>query len=137
MSGPRMKFTLVIHSAPYQSASAETALRFARALLANGHELYRVFFYRDGVHNASALASPPRDESALPGAWQQLAREHRLDLVVCIAAAVRRGILDENEAGRYEKSAFNLADGFELSGLGQLSEALIESDRVITFGGRG
>jgi tRNA 2-thiouridine synthesizing protein D len=132
-----MKFTLVIHSAPYQSASADTALRFARALLASGHELYRVFFYRDGVHNASALASPPRDEHSLPLAWQQLAREHQLDLVVCIAAAVRRGVLDENEAKRYEKPAANLAPGFELSGLGQLSEALIQSDRIITFGGRG
>ncbi|GAB0151600.1 MULTISPECIES: sulfurtransferase complex subunit TusD [Marinobacterium] len=132
-----MKFTLVIHSAPYQSASADTALRFARALLASGHELYRVFFYRDGVHNASALASPPRDEQSVPLAWQLLAQEHQLDLVVCIAAAVRRGVLDENEAKRYEKPAANLAPGFELSGLGQLSEALIQSDRVITFGGRG
>ena len=132
-----MKFTLVIHSAPYQSASADTALRFARALLASGHELYRVFFYRDGVHNASTLASPPRDEQSVPLAWQLLAQEHQLDLVVCIAAAVRRGVLDENEAKRYEKPAANLAPGFELSGLGQLSEALIQSDRVITFGGRG
>ncbi|SEA39920.1 sulfurtransferase complex subunit TusD [Marinobacterium iners] len=132
-----MKFTLVIHSAPYQSASADTALRFARALLASGHELYRVFFYRDGVHNASALASPPRDEQSVPLAWQLLAQEHQLDLVVCISAAVRRGVLDENEAKRYEKPAANLAPGFELSGLGQLSEALIQSDRVITFGGRG
>lgn len=132
-----MKFTLVIHSAPYQSASASTALRFARALLAAGHELYRVFFYRDGVYNANALASPPRDEPSLPQEWQLLAKTHNLDLVVCIAAAVRRGVLDENEAKRYEKTSANLAPGFELSGLGQLSEALIVSDRVITFGGRG
>ena len=132
-----MKFPLVIHSAPYQSASADTALRFARALLSAGHEIYRVFFYREGVHNASSLAAPPRDEQSLPGAWQQLAQEHRLDMVVCIAAAVRRGVLDANEARRYEKPAANLAPGFELSGLGQLSEALILSDRVITFGGQG
>lgn len=137
MSGCPMKFTLVIHSAPCQAAAADTALRFARAVLASGHELYRVFFYREGVHNASALAAPPRDEQNLPQAWQQLAREHQLDLVVCIAAAVRRGIMDQNEATRYEKPAANLAEEFELSGLGQLSEALIRSDRVITFGGRG
>jgi tRNA 2-thiouridine synthesizing protein D len=55
-----------------------------------------VFFYREGVHNASALASPPRDEHSLPLAWQQLAQEYQLDLVVCVAAALRRGILDEN-----------------------------------------
>jgi len=130
-----MIFTLVVHSAPYQSSSAASALRFACAVLAAGHDIHRIFFYRDGVHNASALASPPRDEQNLPAAWQALAEEHDLDLVVCIAAAVRRGVLNEEEARRYEKPAANLAEGFELSGLGQLVEASIKSDRVITFGG--
>ncbi|GAA0685822.1 sulfurtransferase complex subunit TusD [Marinobacterium maritimum] len=131
-----MIYTLVVHSAPYQSASAGTALRFARAVLAAGHSIHRVFFYRDGVHNASALVSPPRDEQNIPAQWQQLAQEHDLDMVVCIAAAVRRGVLDAAEAKRYEKANHNLADGFELSGLGQLIEAGLQSDRVITFGGQ-
>ena len=50
------------------------------------------------------------------------------------AAAVRRGVLDANEAQRYEKPGHNLHEGFELSGLGQLTEAAIVSDRMITFG---
>lgn len=131
-----MIYTLVVHTAPYQSASAATALRFAKAVLAAGHSIHRIFFYRDGVHNASALAAPPRDEQNIPAQWQQLAREHQLDLVVCIAAAVRRGVIDANEAKRYEKPNHNLAEGFELSGLGQLIEAGLVSDRVITFGGQ-
>ncbi len=130
-----MLFTLVVHSAPYQSASANNALRFARAVLETGHQIHRVFFYREGVHNASALASPPRDEQNLPAEWRELAKEHDLDLVVCIAAAVRRGILNKEEAKRYEKKAANLKKGFELSGLGQLIEASVVSDRVVTFGG--
>lgn len=131
-----MIFTLVVHCAPYQAASAGTALRFARAALAAGHRIHRVFFYRDGVHAGTALAAPPRDESDLPRQWQQLAQEHDLDLVVCIAAAVRRGILNAEEARRHEKSGHNLAPGFELSGLGQLIEASLVSDRVISFGGQ-
>ena len=130
-----MIFTIVVHSAPYQSGSAATALRFTRAALDAGHRIHRVFFYREGVHNASALASPPRDERSLPAEWQAVAQEHDLDLVVCIAAAVRRGVLNQEEARRYEKPAANLAEGFELSGLGQLVEASIQSDRVVTFGG--
>ncbi|MBV0931821.1 sulfurtransferase complex subunit TusD [Marinobacterium weihaiense] len=130
-----MIFTLVIHTAPYQAPAAGTALRFARAALDAGHSIYRVFFYRDGVHNATSLAAPPRDEQHIPQQWQALAEQHDLDLVVCIAAAVRRGIMDDNEAKRHEKNAANLATGFELSGLGQLIEATQASDRVITFGG--
>ncbi|MCK5275745.1 MAG: DsrE family protein, partial [Alphaproteobacteria bacterium] len=52
-----------------------------------------------------------------------LAEEHNLDLVVCVAAALRRGIKDDI-----------LAPGFRISGLGQLIEAGIVSDRLVTFG---
>ncbi|SDK15116.1 sulfurtransferase complex subunit TusD [Microbulbifer yueqingensis] len=130
-----MKFSLAVYSAPHSSQSAASALRFARALLAEGHELHRVFFYCDGVHNGSALAAPPQDEPDLLGAWQALQAEHGLDLVVCIAAAQRRGVLSESEARRLERPAANLAEGFELAGLGQLADAVAQSDRLVTFGG--
>ena len=84
---------------------------------------------------ANNQIAPPQDEANLPKLWTELANEHSLDLVVCIAAAVKRGVLDKNEAKRYEKDGANLADGFELSGLGQLAEAIVISDRVVTFGG--
>ena len=58
-----------------------------------------------------------------------------LDLVVCIAAAQRRGLLDEDEMKRQGKDANNIADGFRISGLGQLIEAGIESDKLVVFGG--
>ena len=130
-----MKFTLVVYGAPHASEGAASALRFARALLGAGHSLYRVFFYGDGIHNGSALAAPPQDEQDLLGQWQQLQQAHELDLVVCIAAAQRRGLLSDSEASRLEKPAANLAAGFELAGLGQLAEACAVSDRVVTFGG--
>ncbi len=129
-----MIFTIVVQAAPYSHQSADTALRFARALLSQGHRLHRVFFYADGVQCANGLAAPPQDEANIPRQWQTLAEEHELDLVVCIAAAVRRGVLDANEARRYEKDGCSLAAGFELSGLGQLAEATAVSDRVVTFG---
>lgn len=129
-----MKFSLAIYGAPYSSQAPETAYRFARAALAAGHEIYRLFFYMEGVHNAAGLATPPQDEQNIPDCWSALIREHKIDAVVCIAAALRRGILDEEEARRYEKPGESLADGFALSGLGQLIDAGIESDRLITFG---
>ena len=129
-----MIFSLLVYAAPHSQQAAESAYRFAVATLAQGHSIHRVFFYGDGVHNASALAAPPQDEQNLPARWQILAQAHGLDLVVCIAAAVRRGVLDSHEARRHEKPGHNLRDGFELSGLGQLAEAAIASDRLITFG---
>jgi len=129
-----MIFSLAILGAPYSSAAAETACRFAAAALADGHHIHRLFFYHDGVHNASALAAMPADESDLTERWQALIRAHRLDAVVCIAAAQRRGILDSGNAEQLEKSAANLAPDFVLGGLGQLIEAVVSSDRLLTFG---
>lgn len=128
-------FALAVFAAPYSNQASFSAYQFAQALLRQGHHLVRVFFYQDGVHNATQLAAPPQDEFDLPSAWQQLARDHQLDMVVCIAAALRRGVLDNQEANRYEKSAANLAPSFNLSGLGQLVEAAVVADRLVCFGG--
>ena len=129
-----MIFAINVYSAPYSSQASYTAYQFAKSLLSQGHELYRVFFYQDGVHNATRLASPPQDEFDLYKAWQELAVNYNIDMVVCIAAALKRGILNEEEAARYQKDANNLGEGFTLGGLGQLIEAAVEADRLITFG---
>ncbi|MDP5211028.1 sulfurtransferase complex subunit TusD [Microbulbifer sp. 2205BS26-8] len=130
-----MKFSLAVYSAPHSSQSASSALRFARVLLTQGHEIYRVFFYCDGVQNGNTLPAPPQDETNLIEQWQDLQRRHHLDLVICIAAAQRRGVLSTREAKRLEKPAANLANGFELAGLGQLVDAIAYSERLVTFGG--
>ena len=129
-----MKFSLAVYGAPYSSEAPATALRFAQAALQLGHDIQRVFFYMDGVHNGTVLGVPPQDESNIPEQWQTLAHEHNIECVICIAAAARRGVLSQQEADRHEKPAANLATGFELSGLGQLIEAGIDADRLITFG---
>ena len=118
-----MKFAILINEGPYQHQSTDTAYLFCKAALEKGHEIRRVFFYHDGVNNSSSLTEPPQDDRNIVQRWSKLAEEHKLDLVVCDAAALRRGIKDEN-----------LAPGFRISGLGQLVEAGIEADRLVTFG---
>ena len=129
-----MKFALALFAAPY-APSSRRALRFAEALLAEGHEIVRLFFYQDGVHLGSALPVAAQDELDLPAAWRALVERHRLDAVVCIAAALRRGVLDAGEAERYRRPAANLSQGWTLSGLGQWHEMAQEADRLICFGG--
>lgn len=129
-----MKFTVVVNEGPYQHQASSTAWQFSRAALEKGHEIVRVFFYHDGVNNGTRLTTPPQDEPRIVSDWCRLARDHDLDLVVCVAAAQRRGIVDDREAARHDLSGANLAPGFRIAGLGQLIEAAIESDRLLTFG---
>ncbi len=129
-----MKFAIMINEGPYTHQASDSAYLFARAALAKGHEVTRVFFYHDGVNNATRLTAPPQDDRHIVNRWSELAKSHNLDLVVCIAAAQRRGLMDENEAKRQGKNADNIAPGFRISGLGQLVEAGIQSDRLVVFG---
>lgn len=127
-----MKISLLLQSAP-STQSHDTALRFARASLAAGHQIYRIFFYQDACLAASTLNTPAQDETNNRSAWIELAETHNIELIVCIAAALKRGILDTQEAKRYQKEQFNLEPPFELSGLGQLLDAQLNSDRFVSF----
>ena len=129
-----MKLSILVNEGPYTHEASDTAFQFTKAALAKGHEIFRVFFYHDGVNNGTRFAVPPQDDRNITEQWTALAKEHDLDLVICIAAAQRRGILDENEAKRQGKDGHNMADGFRISGLGQLIEAGIQADRLVIFG---
>jgi len=118
-----MKFGILINEGPYTHQASDTAFLFTKAAVENGHTVSRIFFYHDGVNNSTSLTEPPQDDRNIVDRWSKIAEEHKIDLVVCVAAALRRGIRNEN-----------LAKGFRISGLGQLIEAGIQCDRLITFG---
>lgn len=129
-----MKFAIALFAPPH-APSSRRALRFAEAALAGGHEIVRLFFYQDAVHNAAQSIVVPQDEVDSAGQWSAFVARHGLDAVVCIAAALRRGVLDASEAQRHRRTAVNVEAPWELSGLGQLHEATQQADRLICFGG--
>jgi tRNA 2-thiouridine synthesizing protein D len=129
-----MKFAIQINSSPYRSNAGYSAFRFISALLAEGHEVFRVFFYHDGIYHGLRYAAPPDDEMQFTAEWSELARRHGIDLVLCISAAQRRGLLCIDEAKRQGKLDDDLAEGFRISGLGQWVEATLVADRFLVFG---
>jgi tRNA 2-thiouridine synthesizing protein D len=128
-----MRYTLLVTGPAYGTQQASSALLFARALLAAGHQLESIFFYREGVLNANQLTAPASDEVDLVRAWQALRQEQGVVLNVCVAAALRRGVTDPQEATRLQLAGSNLQPGFELSGLGALAEAALSCDRLVQF----
>ena len=129
-----MKFAIQVNEGPYTHQASDTAYQFTKAALEKGHEIFRVFFYHDGVNNGTRLTTPPQDDRNIVQRWSQLGEQYDLDLVVCVAAAQRRGIADADEAKRNGKDANNIAPGFRISGLGQLIEAGIQAERLMVFG---
>ena len=117
-----MKFTILINEGPYNHQASDSAYNFTKAAIDKGHEIVRIFFYHDGVHNAIATAEPPSDDRNIYKRWSELGNSG-IDVVICIAAAKRRGLMNDN-----------IVEGTRISGLGQLADAVLGSDRLVTFG---
>lgn len=125
-----MDYVLAIKSPVYGSQGAYLAYQVAEELLQAKHNIRQVFFFQEGVSNANTLVNSASDEINLIEKWQKLAELHRLQLHLCIAAAQRRGIVDEQTSAT---ATTNLAQGFTLAGLGEFSQAVLKADRLITF----
>lgn len=117
-----MKLGILITEGAYQREASDSAYQFAKAALAKGHEIPRIFFYSDGVLNSTKMMEPQSDDRHIQKRWTELQKEHGMEFIVCVAAAKRRGINDEV-----------LAEGFTIGGLGMLTELAIEADRLVTF----
>ncbi|MBE1275918.1 sulfurtransferase complex subunit TusD [Enterovibrio baiacu] len=128
-----LNYVLVVSAPVYGRQASLSAYRFAQAVIEKGHTLTRVFFYQDGVSNASSLTVPANDEFDLVSAWQALSSAHGVELETCVAAALRRGQISDDEAKQHALPTSNMAKGFTQAGLGGLSESLLTADRVVQF----
>ena len=132
-----MKILVCVNNSAHSGPGGRSAVEFAAAALEQGHEISRVFFYHDAVLTGNGFAGAAGDSSVLTARWQELADEFSLDLVLCIGAALRRGVVDAAGAREQQLAAANLATGFRIAGLGQWMEAALEADRVVRFGSGG
>lgn len=130
-----MIYSLLVLSPPSSGHGSHSAAQFAQSAIARGHSIHRVFFLDAGTLNSSANSVFPQDEIDPFGCWVELARQHAVELVICISSALKHGMLDEVEAARYQRPCPTIDPIFTVSGLGQLVDACASSDRLITFGG--
>ncbi len=129
-----MQYAIQVNASPYHANTGLSAYCFIVAALAQGHEICRVFFYHEGIYHAFADNTPPDDELQLTKLWSALAKQYTIDLLVCISAAQRRGLLSAEETKLRKQQDNQLADGFRIGGLGQWLETLLTADRVLVFG---
>ena len=129
-----MKYALAIHGAPYSSQAAEHALEFVEALLLCDHSVERVFFFHEGAYHGLNGQVPAQTQHAadLQPRWAAL-RAQNIELAVCIASGIKRGVVDAAEKQRYGLPSQTLMNDFTLVGLGQLIAAIEGADRYIEF----
>ncbi len=122
----------VIVTTPPQSNLTATAIEFINAALRANIEIIGVFFYQDGVLNASNTINMPSDEFQASLKWQALKQTYNLPLHLCISAAEKRGLSDEIVTGEFDSAESScINEAFTVSGLGELVELTTKADRVV------
>ncbi|MBL0710280.1 MAG: sulfurtransferase complex subunit TusD [Colwellia sp.] len=122
------KLAVVITTPPYSPLTI-TALNYIEAALQSNISLIGVFFYQDGVLNANSKVHIASDEFQTVKRWQYLYETHKLPLHLCITAAEKRGLYDEDD----NETISLIHDAFTISGLGELVELSSNADRVVQF----
>jgi len=92
------EYSILITSSPFEGDTALRALAFIQGVIDNGDVVNNVFFYSEGVHHCNSLMLKTGDELFAYDGWKALAADHNVNLMVCITAAVKRGIVSEMEA---------------------------------------
>ena len=133
-----MKYAIQVSGGPTEPQTANIAANFSRALLLDGHEIIRVFFYGDGVRHAFNAPSLVHQSDWLgmntqPGTtaeiWTALVEEFGLELVYCSTAAELRGLSGS------VSDILPSVKTFQAGGLGLWVDACIRADKVIEFAG--
>ena len=116
-----MKFGILVKESPYNFQAFDSAYNFVKAAIEMGHEIIGIFFYDDAVYAGNKYLEPPQGDRNIKSYMDDL-KSKGVRLVVCVAAGKRRGLTQNT-----------VSESAEISGLGQLLELSIESDRLITF----
>lgn len=126
-------FNILVTGPAYSSQSAYTALRFCQAAVTAGKHIKQVFFYQDGVSQLNDFSNPLSDEFNATQQWLDFAKQHNVPLIVCVASAERRGVINHELAQESEKKANNLDEIVTVAGLGVLHEVALSADRMVTI----
>jgi tRNA 2-thiouridine synthesizing protein D len=119
-----VKVLVIVNSSPWGGSLGVTGLRLVRAMLKSGSggglRIAAVYFREEGVYQAQRGRITDNGTPALSDAWQDLAAQHGLPLLLCSAAAQRR--LEAGPRG-----------GFREAGLAEVLELMSSCDRVVSF----
>lgn len=124
-------FCILVSASPLKTQAHLTAMSFVETLYSQQMPIETVFFYQDAVLVANNLSTPPSDEPQIRKSWLKLAKKSGFELQTCVAASLRRGILDKQLADEYQQSAPSANSDFVMAGLGQLASAMSDSNKKL------
>ncbi|QCZ93419.1 sulfurtransferase complex subunit TusD [Salinimonas iocasae] len=126
-------YSLLITHSPFDLSKTLAAQSFASELTAQGHTLNNIFFYGEGTHHANALVQLPTDEYQWHHQWKRIQASSECALLVCITAAVKRGLVGDSEARETGVEMANIHAPFVQAGLGEFFTQLHKCEKLVQF----
>jgi tRNA 2-thiouridine synthesizing protein D len=117
-----VKFAFLVCTAPYTFQNSDTLYQMIDAALALGHSVTGVFFFVDGVINASRKIKVEPQVRNLPMKLQHLV-DMSISVAICSACAEYRGVTEED-----------IVEGVGYAGLMTFGDYLADADKLIAFG---
>ena len=112
--------TILLIKGPYVSEAADVAFKTALKAKRMGYQV-NVFLYLDGTWNTHLTGDKNFNN---PGDWLKRVIRKKIDVKACERCSSARDLV-----------SCNIINGVEISGSSKLIDFLMESDKVLSFGG--
>lgn len=118
------RFALLITSAAFCNQTLASVLLFAKAAINSGHAIDHIFLYQDAVYSVAANTDLPADEPDLSTALAQFCQQHQIDLLFCVTAAEKRGVISATQPAK---------SGYVAAGLAEFAMRQANIDKLVQF----
>ena len=112
--------TILLIKGPYVSEAADISFKIALRARRKGYKV-NIFLYLDGTWNTHLTGDKSFNN---PGDWLKRVIRKKIEVKACERCSSARDLVQDN-----------IIDGVEISGSSRLIDFLMESDKVLTFGG--
>ena len=116
----KKKLTIMLVKAPYVSEAADMALKTALGAKRMGYDV-SIFLYLDGAWNSHIVEEKNYNN---PGEWIRSVLHRGISVTCCERCANARDLTKEN-----------MIDGVRITGSYPFMDLLMDSDKVLSFGG--
>ena len=119
-------YSFFISTEPYKFEATDSLIEICKSLIKKGHKIRGFFFFGTGVYNLKGDISCGSSIRDIPKKLEQFTTENKIPVAGFSTWVSLTGIKESN-----------FIDGATEEGLGDFSNWVVESDKIIVFGTGG
>jgi sulfur relay (sulfurtransferase) complex TusBCD TusD component (DsrE family) len=116
-------YSFFISTEPYKFEASDSLIEMCKALTKKGHNIKGLFFFGTGVYNIKGDISSGSSIRNIPKKLEKFTTENNIPVVGCSTWVSLTGLKESD-----------FIEGATEEGLGDLSNWVVESDKLIVFG---